>query len=290
MRKTLVFMALFSILLPGASQAKEDKETLILYGEAKSSYENGDYKECIEKFEKLLNELRITTIDRIIDAHTMLGASYYFEEQEEKSKDHFRTVLNFNSDLELSPYDYPPKVVEFYNEIKRVRKLEEAVGKREEPVIKGTTESPKEAADNKKISEERIFEKETSIDQNKRNPLGNSFIPFGVGQFKNNEPGKGQFFLYSQALTLAGVISTAIAFKSLQRSDGSFDEPAVGRGLENGFYTSVIFYMTLTLTGIIDACVNHREFPYAKTGAPPISFSIVPGERKGIAFLIGFKN
>jgi len=256
-----------SLYFPFPLFGVEETETDLGFNSAVTSYENGDYPTAISKLDRLFEELKLTSIDKIIKAHSVLGASLYFQGNETDARKHFKTILNFNPDYNLPEDYYPPKVVGLFNEVKGIKKLEETVSKTQKAQDKEATE----------IRAKGLFEKEDKKkDENTRNHYLNNFIPFGFGQFKNNEPTKGYFFLTSEAITLISFITNIGIFKGLQNSDGTFDNLSVGSGLKTGVYTSLAFYLAFTATGITDAILNYKEFPYAKTGKKALSLSILP--------------
>jgi len=263
----IIFLVPFTFIYAEQSPADSDFDSAV------AAYENGDYKGAMAKLTALLDELKLNSIDKIIKAHSILGASYYFTDKEGEARSHFKTLLNFNPDYELPKNYFPPKVVSLFAEVKGVKKLEEIAGG---AGAAGRFKDPGKTAQGKNLDTQNRF--------------ANCFIPFGYGQFKNNEPSKGYFFLTSQAITLASAITTLSIFKGIQNSDGTFNNPGVGNGLRGGFYSSLILFATFSLTGITDAIVSYKEFPYRDAGQPKLSFSIEPGENAGAVFLLNFSG
>lgn len=297
MRKIIAIFFLFTFFtasqyLGAIEQAKPEME----FDEGINDYENGDYQNAILKLTKLLDELKLTSIDKIIKAHSILGASYLFTDNEEKSRSHFKAILNFSPDYELSSTYFPPKVVNFYNELKGTRKpeqIQEGLATKTKDSQGEKSVKSQEGASSKTsdITTTQLFPKDSSIkDENYKNSFMNSFIPFGFGQFKNSEPTKGYFFLTSEVITLISTITTLAVFKGIQNDDGTFDNPSVGNGLKSGFYTSLSFLTALTVTGIADAILNHKSFPFAKSKDSPISLSITTGKGINCALLLDFNN
>jgi len=286
MNKHFVLSAIAVFLLFYACQdlsaENEPRET---YSAAISAYENGDYQSSITMLSKLIDDLKLNTIETIIQAHTILGASYLFMENDEKAKKHFETIINFDSHHELDKNYYPPKVVVRFEEIKKAKHLHQKtyapnfdIAPKNE--IEHSSPKPKDVSKHSSIQAEQIFDEQKKFtDENTRNPFANSFVPFGVGQLKNNSPTKGYIFMTTQIFTVLATITPISAYYAVRNPDGTFDDRSLARGLKAGFYTSLTFYICSTIVGIVDATVNHKEYPYADKKNETISLMLEPSER-----------
>ena len=270
MKKTkLIFFILLSLSIPFSLTAQEKISTDREFDSGVLAYENGDYKTTVSKLGKLLDDLKLTSIDKIIRAHSLLGASNTFLGEEEKAKSHFKAILNFSPDYELSVNYFPPRVIKLFNEVKGVKGQDVKA-----PVSLGG-------------ETQRMLQVSPAKSELAKNRFLNSFIPFGVGQFKNNDPTKGYFFLTSEIITLASAITTLSIFKGIQNSDGTFDSLGVGQGLKSGFYASITMFGVIALTGVTDAIIGFKDQPPEKK---KISLLITPLQNSSYAFLINIRG
>jgi len=286
MKKSVLTILTFLILISCVSVSLANEQIPDnKYKKGVLAYENGEYEVSITTLDKLLNELKLTSIEKIIKAHSILGACYLFNGKDSKSKKHFETVLNFDINHELDATYYPPRVVARFEEIKKMRILKARVDHIDDKSVKksakilndiNSQQIPKDIQKDV-ISVNTVFKDEKKLpDENTRNPFGNCFIPFGVGQFKNNQPTRGYIFMSSQIITLASTLATISAYYGLRHSDGTFDNPGLASRLKAGFYTSLTFYILSTALGMADAATQYREFPYAENEAKKLSLSISP--------------
>ena len=78
------------------------------------AYENGDYEGAISVIKRLLDDLRLSSIEMIMRAHSILGASYVLTDRGESAKPHYDALLNFDSNHALSKVYFPPVVINFF--------------------------------------------------------------------------------------------------------------------------------------------------------------------------------
>lgn len=103
-------------------------------------------------------------------------------------------------------------------------------------------------------------------------PLALAFVPFGVGQFANDSPKKGAFFLAAETLAFGAfaVALTAFESKKLPGSPGPFsctdaapcqfspaDASAASR-LQTTYLVSLYTGLAMAAVGIVDAVIENR--------------------------------
>ena len=92
-------------------------------------------------------------------------------------------------------------------------------------------------------------------------PLIFAFIPFGVGQFANEEPVKGALFLAGEAIAF-GTFAGALAAFEANKVDGGFLEggrfrdPELARTLQTVYLVAFWTGAALAGTGIVEALVS----------------------------------
>ena len=92
--------------------------------------------------------------------------------------------------------------------------------------------------------------------------LGWAFVPFGVGQFKNGDNGKGALFLGGEVLTLGTFAVTLGMFEGSKLegaflSWGRFADPGAASTLHTVYVVSFWAGMALVAGGVIDALISH---------------------------------
>ena len=277
---TLITLIVFFFVVSTPALSQDEPLVNAQFNSGLEAYESGRYSQCISILGELLDNLKLTSIERIIKAHSVLGASHFLLGNRQKSQSHFEALLNFDSNSELSDIYFSPEVIAFFNELKGVDTTK--------PAGSNNSVANTDVKQKQNVPEAKgIFQEDGDPDT--KNPYMNNFIPFGFAQFKNNQIGKGTFFLTSESISLATLLATAIAYKIKQKSDGSFDDPSVERGLKSAFYTSLTLYLFLTATGIADALLSYREYPYRdKSLVPSVSLGI--DGRNAYSFLVGIEG
>ena len=213
---------------------------------------NHNHKTAIEIVDPLLNQLKFTTVEEISQAHAILGVSRCALGDIGHAKEHFETLLIFapnTSIRKLEPSD-------------SCMKLFSSVAKRDEPVKKKT---PRVALNQVPINEQSA-EKVVAQTPDTKQPelaLKNNYsswklwMPYGVGQFANDQPRKGTFCLVSEATLTASALTTFILF---QREDKIGDRYVHGdraKAYQLTFWSSLGTGVILYIWGVIDAKQNY---------------------------------
>lgn len=151
------------------------------YQRGRTAFLRGQYQRAISTLHPLLYpELRLESEEEVLVAHRMLGVSYLFENQPEQARVEFRKLLELAPDFRFDALLDPPRVVEFFNEVARQQQSE--LGDIEVRLKKREAELARRSS---QVLERRI----------ERRSLPLAFVPFGVGQFQNQQPRKGWLFL-----------------------------------------------------------------------------------------------
>jgi hypothetical protein len=177
---SLPALLISALALAGPSEEFERGRTAFLRGE---------YQRAIKTLTPLLYpELRLESEDEVIQAHRLLGVSYLFENQPDQARVEFRKLLELAPDFRLDALLDPPRVVDFFNNVLREQQselgdIEARIKKREAAMARRSGQ----------VLERRI----------ERRSFALTFVPFGVGQFQNQQRRKGWLFFGSE-VALAG--------------------------------------------------------------------------------------
>lgn len=174
----------------GATDASEE------YQRGRTAFLRGQYQRAISTLHPLLYpELRLESEEEVIRAHRMLGVSYLFENQPDQARVEFRKLLELSPDYRFDPLLDPPRVVDFFNEI--VREQQSELSDIEIRLRKREAEMARRSA---QVIERRI----------ERRSFALAFVPFGVGQFQNQQPAKGWLFLGIEGVLATTSVATLV--------------------------------------------------------------------------------
>jgi hypothetical protein len=160
----------------------------------KTAFGRAEYTRAIDILRPLLYpDIRLDSYDDIVQAHRMLGVAHLFENQPDEAKREFRKLLELRPDYHFDPLLDPPRVVEFFNGVRREEErqivaLEAARKKRDADVAARR----QQAADARCAAQARLVTQ-------KNNSYAVNFVPFGAGQFQNGERAKGWAFFGAEA-------------------------------------------------------------------------------------------
>jgi hypothetical protein len=185
-------LALLAVLLHAVPAGAASAQLAL----ARSQFAHGEYKKVIDTLEhELYPQARISDEEELKEAHYLLGTANFFVDHRDKARREFSALLYLDPGRELDPLVTDPNVYKFFNEIKNEnrQKLEEM-----------NRIKQREAEEKKKPSKEIVITRTV-----REGSTFSNFIPFGYGQFRNGQAGKGTFFLVSELLTAGGSIALA---------------------------------------------------------------------------------
>ncbi|RMG12624.1 MAG: tetratricopeptide repeat protein [Deltaproteobacteria bacterium] len=219
-RRSLALLLLAALTGAAPALAAETRGDL---QRALDRFDYGNYEDAARLVEKLLAEGRLVEEGDLIEAYRILGLSYYYLKRREKARSAFVRLLSLEPDYRLDPFFHPPKIVEFFDQVraenesllapirerkKRIeaeRRLQEEARRRlleEEARRAKAAEVEAEQAARRTVVERTVRRREYLL----------NWLPFGAGQFQNDEPVKGAVLAAAQAATgLASVVGFAVA-------------------------------------------------------------------------------
>ena len=179
---------------------------------ARSLYEAHDWTGAAAALESLVGgespRLGITAL--VIEARKYLAATYVFLGREESARAQFERLLREEPSYTLDAAQFPREVVDLFEQVRtRLAEHRAAEAQRVQLELENVRLRDENAHLQHELTEELVVEVARSqwLVQ----------LPFGVGQFENGEEGLGAFFLVSEALLTATLVTSA----SLQLSYAS---------------------------------------------------------------------
>ena len=171
------------------------------YDRGRTAFLRAEYQRAITTLEPLLYpELRLESEDEVVQAHRILGVSYLFENQPDHARSEFRKLLELAPDFRFDPLLDPPRVVDFFNQV--VREQQDELGDIESRLKKREAELARRSS---QVLERRIERRSFLI----------NFVPFGAGQFQNQQRRKAWVFFATEAALAATSIAAFVTNFSL---------------------------------------------------------------------------
>ena len=241
--RVLICSALALALLSGRAAGADPSKRFI---EARTVFRSGQYQEAALRFSGLLYpKSQLTDGQQEIDAHVHLAAASFEIGKLDSAANEFEEALNLDPTLDISTYQFSTEATRFFE--KKKSEFDEKIRK--------------EAEKHRRARErQRALELVARIRiQERKNYLFN-LIPFGFGQFQNNQPRKGLAFAAAQV----GLGATSFVIYSYLQGrypDGRvpLTEVDAARRLQVFQITSATACIGVMAWGVIDAFLNYSE-------------------------------
>jgi len=243
-----------SMLVPGPVSADEFED----FAGAKNAYEAGEYETAVTRFEAILKG-QPKNKGLVEETHKLLGVSYVFVGDTDGAEAQFIELLTADPGFSLDPLVFPIDVIDFFTSVKnrhgdRIATLARERAREEE--ARRREEEARREAELEKLKRNVYLERAS-----RESSLLVAFVPFGAGQFQNEQPVKGALFLSAEILLGATALTTFILHERLRpRSEEPFSSTSDRREyarLEEGFrianLVSVITMGAVMLAGLADA-------------------------------------
>ncbi|MEI9940671.1 MAG: hypothetical protein WDO69_25945 [Pseudomonadota bacterium] len=244
-------------------------------------YEAGKYGECASALKPLLSgesahpfhDLDVVESARIYHAACLIGSG-----QNQQADEPLRAAIRQNP--QMKPPDslvFPPQVIDRFLRVREtmfdvIRKAEdERVKRAQELAAQQELRTKRERA--RVAGLERLAQEETVITPRTR---WLAIVPFGVGQFQNEDKPLGYVFLSSEILLAASTLTTlgvethlVLATSQLQKSDPSNTSRI--NDWKTAFDYSSYAWLGVSLIGIIEAQLSFvpEERHIRKRDLPP---------------------
>lgn len=190
---------------------------------AKSLIDEAQYEQAVKRFERLLEPgaapcpavvqlttagCRLTEEGSIWRAHSYLGLALALLGRDDEAKAQFKLLLKSNPTFSPSPATFPQKTIELFLEAKK-----EVESDLTSQALLDQQRRAKESAEARAFisyveAVEGQAKTEVVVEQRSR---WIAAIPFGVGQFMNDDPGLGALFLSVELAALGTSVGTGIA-------------------------------------------------------------------------------
>jgi tetratricopeptide (TPR) repeat protein len=250
-------MAAFA--LPVAADELSDFEA------ARRNYDKQNYAKAARGLESLVGGVVPRARNPVVrlEARKYLGATYLFLGRDEDAREQFRRLVEEDPEYDIDPVAFPGAVVQTFREVQTEVKSELA---------------QKQALEAARQQRERADELEDLIRQQqriqsleelaatetveKRNSRWIAALPFGIGQFQNEDRKLGIMFAVTESAFLAASIATFIGHNSLRDENPAPSELERARRVEKalriGNWVSVGALLSFYVAGVVEAEVRFK--------------------------------
>jgi len=236
----LTISLLLSVASPAAAGPVQELNV------ARSLVRHGKYKEAIPKLNFLLYpRTRLAARADLIEAHVLLGIAFFETGDSKSAAPELKRALFLDSSLTLDRLLFSKRAIEFFDGMKR--KLD---------AQRRNSQAARQAAA-RRAALAKLLKEAYTLEKNSRIT---SFLPFGVGQFQNDQDRKGAFFFISQLVT-GGASVGIFGFHVLKYGlNGAvpLDEASGVRQLQTIQVISGGVCLALMVWGIVDAQLNFQ--------------------------------
>ncbi len=290
-------IALFGLayLLVAASTAPVAADELSDFESARRAYDKQNYTKAARELESLVGGVVPRARNPVVrlEARKYLGATYLFLDKEKAAREQFRLLLEEDEEYDIDPVAFPEAVVQTFQQVKTQVEIERARDK---------------ALDEKRRKKERSDELEQLIKQQQRiasleelartetvervNSRWIAALPFGAGQFQNQNRRLGIMFAVMESAFLAASVATFVGHNSLRNEMPTPEEVGraerVERALRIGNWVSVGGLLSFYVAGLVEAQVRFRPIIRStRERELPDDLPVTGDERAAIRFELG---
>ena len=248
-----------SFALPVAADELSDFEA------ARRSYDRQSYSKAARGFESLVGGAVPRARNPVVrlEARKYLGATYLFLGKEPEAREQFQRLLEEDPDYDIDPVAFPEAVVQTFQEV-QAQALEQRAA---QDNLEAARQKREKAGELEELIEQQqriVTLEELASTQviEKRNSRWIAALPFGIGQFQNENRKLGIMFAVTESAFLAASIATFIGHNSLRDENPSPEEldraQRVERALRIGNWVSVGSLLSFYVAGVIEAEVRFR--------------------------------
>lgn len=268
------------VVLPSAQPIPEEIAMRIEDGEA--AFRVQDYGRVVEILDRLAGHPALEGRPEHVRVLEMIATSHWFMEARDSARLVFGQLLRAAPFHRLDAFVYPPELIEFFE-------------KRRTELITAGIIPATPAEDN---TPRRVLVREIE----REDTPGIVFLaPFGVGQFVNDEPGKGTAFAIVQGLAAGTMIASWVGIETLKVGDSNrirVEDGGQARLLNALWFGGLGVFGVAWTWSIIDGFANRRTEPTVQErfelldqrGRPETSLRLVPGpgDLGGLGLEVGF--
>jgi tetratricopeptide (TPR) repeat protein len=267
---TLVFASILCATSLGHAQVGTPAELDpgVAFDRARIYYESANYSACVEAFSRLLERSESLRPKERASARTYLAACLIASKRVDDARLQFRQAILEDRQLEPpDPVVFPQAVIDVFVQV-RASLMDALRRQQEEDFLRSTEEAAAQRKraerERERVAElERLASTETLIRKNER---WMAWLPFGLGQFHNDNKTLGWVFLSSElALAATAITATSIELGLHSQAQGGrapLDAGDLTSKVRAAHQVGTIAWLTLigvAAAGIVEANVSYRS-------------------------------
>lgn len=217
----------------------------------KNSYRYGDYGRVVAILTPLVEpEVLIANPEHLVEAYRLLGLSHSYLGQTADARRYFERLIRMRPTHTLSPALVPPDQIRLFEAV-RASLADELEAERLAFLARQREEEERRRL---QASQQIVVEK-------RRNSRLVAAVPFGVGQFQNDQPVAGALFLGAEVLAVSLSIGFFAAVEDLRLDNGRFAREDVSRAesMQSAQLISGGTALLLMGVGIVHALATFEE-------------------------------
>lgn len=216
--------------------------------------EDGDCEGAVPLLEGLAFPGTLGDEKQLVEVHRMFGVCLFLDGSEDEAVRQFELLLYIDPAYSLDPFRTPPPVVELFDQVKAEIKA------KQELIEQAKRDS--EDGSEKLAGKTLVIERERVV---KEAPFAAVFLPFGLGQWANDEPVKAAVIGGIQAAALIANAAAYWATVSIDLQDGKLgkspsDEARTAYSIAWGVQAASLGALVASyLYGVGDAWWNYQS-------------------------------
>jgi len=255
----LAYLLVAAFAVPAAADELSDFES------ARRSYDKQNYTKAAKELESLVGGVVPRARNPVVrlEARKYLGATYLFLDNEEAAREQFRLLLEEDDEYDIDAVAFPEAVVQTFQQVKRQVDIERA----REDALQAARQQQEHTDELEELIRQQqritLLEELASAETVERvNSRWIAALPFGIGQFQNQDRKLGIMFAVIESAFLVASIATFVGHNSLRNENPAPDEieraERVERALRIGNWVSVGGLLSFYVAGVIEAEVRFR--------------------------------
>lgn len=221
------------------------------FNQGKNAYLYGDFNAVVSTLTPLIDpNIQLTDPEDLARAYELLGLSHFYLDQRDDARRIFKRLVLFRPETRLNPVLVPPPAVAFYEAVRA--SLADDIA-RERAALERRR---REEAERLRRANQVIIEIET-----RRPSRLAAVLPFGAGQFQNDDPVLGGLFLGTELITAGLSVTFFLMAEDLRLTTGRFAREDLdrARSLQTAQLITGGAAATLMVLGAVQALWAFRE-------------------------------
>jgi hypothetical protein len=252
---------------PAAPSNSGELDASAAFERARIYYESARYVPCVDAFTRLLEHAARLQVKERGTARVYLAACLIASGRTEEARQQFRQAILEDRQLEPpDPVVFPPTVVDVFVQV-RSSLMDALERQQEEELERGRQEAEARARAEQRerwrVAElERLAALETVVRHNDR---WMAWLPFGLGQFQNEDNTLGWIFLTSEAaLSITALTATSIELGLHSQAEGGrapLESQDLSSKVRAARQVGTVAWVTLAgvaIAGIVEANLAYR--------------------------------